>query len=73
MVKLIIWVVIGLLALSFFGISLRAVVESPQAQDNFQFLAQLLTHGWNYIVAWFTNTWSSVKEMVHLPDFNFKH
>ncbi len=53
MVHLIIWVIIGLLALSFFGISLRSLVESPASQDNFSYLFMLLEQGWDYIVAWF--------------------
>jgi hypothetical protein len=62
MVHLIIWVVIGLLALSFFGISLRGLIESPTSQENFNYLWFLLEHGWDYIVAWFhsiadTFTW----------------
>ena len=53
MLKLIFWVVVGLLALSFFGISLRSLVESPQTQDNFSFMAALLTDGWHHIQAFF--------------------
>ena len=53
MVRLIIWIIIGLLALSFFGVSLRALVESPTSQDNFGYLFSLLREGWDYIVTWF--------------------
>lgn len=53
MVRLIIWVVIGLLALSFFGVSLRALVENPTNQDNVSFLGIMLENGWDYLVAWF--------------------
>lgn len=52
MVRLIIWVIIGLLALSFFGVSLRALVESPTSQENFTYLWALLQQGWDYIVNW---------------------
>lgn len=52
MVHLIIWVIVALLALSFFGISLRSIVESPASQDNFSYLMILLSHGWNYIINW---------------------
>lgn len=54
MIRLIVWVVIGLLALSFFGVSLRAIAGSPTNQDNFAFLFSVLKDGWDYIVAWFT-------------------
>lgn len=53
MVHLIIWVVVALLALSFFGVSLRSVVESPASQDNFSYLFLLLEQGWGYIRDWF--------------------
>ncbi len=52
MIKLIIWIIIGLLALSFFGISLRAIAGSPTNQDNIQFLLSTLHMGWDYIVNW---------------------
>ena len=52
MVKLIIWIIIGLLALSFFGISLRALATSPTNQDNVSFLLDTLKIGWDYLIAW---------------------
>lgn len=53
MVRLIIWIVIGLLALSFFGVSLQALVENPTNQNNMQYLGNMLEQGWDYLVAWF--------------------
>jgi hypothetical protein len=53
MLKLIFWVVVGVLALSFFGISLEAIITSPIGQANFAFLWQLITDGWNYLVQFF--------------------
>lgn len=53
MVRLIIWVVIGLLALSFFGVSLQALVENPTNQNNLQYLGSMLEQGWDYLVAFF--------------------
>lgn len=55
MVHLIVWVVIGLLALSFFGISLRALVDNPTNQDNVSFLISMLQVGFEYLEAWFAN------------------
>lgn len=60
MVRLIIWIIIGLLALSFFGVSLRALVESPASQDNFSYLFNLLQTGWNYIITWFETTFDLI-------------
>lgn len=66
MVRLIIWVVIGLLALSFFGISLEALYNSPTNQENISFLGRLLGQGWNEIadllnvfVAWVQGLFSN--------------
>lgn len=52
MLKLIAWVVIGVLALSFFGISLRELVQDPQTVDNFRFLQTLLRDGWAFLTGW---------------------
>ena len=52
LIKLIVWIIVGLLALSFFGISLRALVDTPTNQDNVEFLITTLHMGWDYIVSW---------------------
>lgn len=52
MVHLILWVIIGLLALSFFGISLRAIAGSPTNQDNVAFLVDTLKQGWHMLIEW---------------------
>ncbi len=49
MVRLIIWIIIGLLALSFFGISLEALYNSQTNQENISFLSKLFMEGWNQI------------------------
>jgi hypothetical protein len=65
MVKLIIWIIIGLLALSFFGISLRAIASSPTNQDNISFLIDTLRMGWDYIVAWLTSLINGFTSLGH--------
>jgi hypothetical protein len=47
MVRLIIWIIVGLLALSFFGISLEALYNSQTNQENISFLTKLFMQGWN--------------------------
>lgn len=42
MFKLIFWILVLVLALSFFGISLRAIVDSPAGQANIQYIWSLL-------------------------------
>jgi len=49
MLKLIFWIVVGILALSFFGISLRGIIESPAGQENFGFSWTLVVMGWNFV------------------------
>jgi hypothetical protein len=53
--KLIFWIVVLVLVLSFFGISLRTLAASPTTQSNFGFVWQLVLNGWNLIVASFQN------------------
>jgi len=54
MIRLIVWVVIGTLALSFFGISLRELIQDPQTQDNFSFIINLVQNGWHFLTGWVT-------------------
>ena len=56
MIRLVIWIIIGLLALSFFGISLQALVENPTNQNNMSYLFMLLKDGWDYLIAWLAAT-----------------
>jgi hypothetical protein len=55
MLKIIFWIVVGVLALSFFGISLQAIITSPAGQANFGYLWILIVEGWNAIVAFLTS------------------
>ena len=52
MFKLIFWVLILLLALSFFGISLQAIINSPAGQANFAYLFNLLSQIWEWSTQW---------------------
>jgi hypothetical protein len=52
MLKLIFYVVVGVLALSFFGISLRELIQDPQTQDNFSFIIDLVRNGWGFLTGW---------------------
>ena len=64
MVKLIILILIGVLILSFFGISLRTLVLSPTAQDNFNFAWQLVLQGWNWLGVWFNGLQASLQHLI---------
>lgn len=52
MLKLVFWVVVGVLALSFFGVSLRELIQDPQTQDNFSFIIDLVRNGWGFLTGW---------------------
>lgn len=51
MFGLIFWVFVLILGLSFFGISIKAIITSPAGQENFAYLFHLATIGWHWIVA----------------------
>lgn len=55
MLRVIVTVVILVLVLSFFGISLQHLVEAPATQSNFGYVGDLVTQGWNNIVALFNS------------------
>ncbi len=51
MVRFIILVIILILALSYFGISIRDVATSPAGQDNFTFVWAYVKDGWEIATA----------------------
>ena len=50
MFKLIFWILVLVLALSFFGISIQAIVNSPAGQANFNYVFHLVSQGWQWVV-----------------------
>lgn len=50
MLRLIFWVIVGVLALSFFGISLQSIISSPTGQENFAYLWHLVLAFWDWIL-----------------------
>ncbi|TSA43877.1 hypothetical protein D4R49_01700 [bacterium] len=46
------WAIVLLLALSFFGISIQAIVNSPMAQSNIHYISGLLSQIWLWCTAW---------------------
>lgn len=49
MLRIIFWVVVAVLFLSFFGISVQGLIENPTTQTNFGFVLSLAEEGWNTI------------------------
>lgn len=66
MVRLIIWIVVGLLALSFFGVSLKSLVDSPTNQENVSFLSQLLHQGWMTLTLWAHTVLDPILHLFHI-------
>lgn len=50
MFKLIFWIFVLILALSFFGISIQAILTSPAGQANVSYVLHLLDVSWQWIV-----------------------
>ena len=60
-VKLIILIVVALLVLSYFGISLRALVNSPTTQDNISYTASSTVTVWDtYLKVPATYLWNDI-------------
>jgi hypothetical protein len=66
MVRLIIWIVVALLALSFFGVSLKSLVNSPTNQENLSFISQLLHQGWATVVVWMHGLIDPILQILHI-------
>jgi hypothetical protein len=49
------WFFIFIVGLSFFGISLEAIVNSPAGQANFAYLLFLLSQIWEFVIDYVWN------------------
>lgn len=49
MLRTIILIIVIVLVLSFFGISIQSVINSPTGQENFGFLWSLIKDGWEVV------------------------
>lgn len=54
MLRLVFWGFVFVIALSFFGISIRAIVESPAGQANLAYLSSLFISAWHWLVTMLT-------------------
>lgn len=64
MIRFIIILAILVLALSYFGISIRNIVESPTGSENFSYVWGLVQNGWEILVAWVTGFAEHVRNVV---------
>jgi hypothetical protein len=51
MLRILFWILVLLLALSFLGISIQAIINSPAGQANFDYAINLLSHAWQWLIA----------------------
>lgn len=63
MIRFIILLVILILALSYFGISIRNIVESPTGQDNLGFVWTYIQDGWDILVMWLASLIQAIKNV----------
>ena len=60
-IKIVILIVVGLLVLSYFGISLRNVINAPVTQDNISYTTTATVSVWNtYLKAPATYLWNQI-------------
>ena len=50
MIRILMWTAIAVLVMSFFGISIQAVVESPAGQENIDYVLGFLKAGVAFIL-----------------------
>ncbi|MBU6214651.1 hypothetical protein KGM48_02295 [Patescibacteria group bacterium] len=52
MARTLFWAFVFILALSFFGISLRAIIMSPAGQENFGYVYHVMAQFWQWLTGW---------------------
>ena len=63
MVRFIILIIVLILALSYFGISIRDVATSPTGQENFTFVWAYVKEGWQILTAFIAELVESVRNI----------
>lgn len=63
MARLITTTVILILILSFFGISIRGIIESPTGKDNLTFVFQIIHTGWNILEGYVFTIWHNIQNI----------
>lgn len=63
MLRFIILLAVLILGLSYFGISIRHIVESPTGADNFDYVWRLVEDGWQTLITWLTALVGSVQHV----------
>ena len=63
MLKLIILIIIAILVLSYFGISIQHVAESPTGVNNFTYVWSAVLKGWSILLGWLSGFVNSTKHV----------
>lgn len=50
MIKTIIYIIIGILILSYLGIDIKRAVESPTTRENFSYVTQAALYVWDHVL-----------------------
>jgi len=64
MIKTVFWGFVLFIAISFFGISLKAIIESPMGQENLAYLVHLATSFWHWLTLYVQYLWFRLTSMV---------
>lgn len=61
LIRTIILIVIALLVLSYFGLNIRSIVNSPAGQENFSYVQELMIKAWDgYLKKPVTYLWNDI-------------
>ncbi|MCR4333805.1 MAG: hypothetical protein NUV60_02220 [Patescibacteria group bacterium] len=52
LLRLAFWTIILFFALSFFGISIQAIINSPAGQANLSYMINLFSQFWQWMASW---------------------
>ncbi|MES2931204.1 MAG: hypothetical protein V4682_00715 [Patescibacteria group bacterium] len=63
MVRFIILIIILILGLSYFGISIRDIAQSPTGEDNFTFVWNYVKDGWEIITTVIAGLIDAIKDV----------
>ena len=63
MFKLIFWMFVLFLALSFFGISIQKIIDSPAGQANLAYGMQILTQVWQWLTVYLQRFASALRSI----------
>ena len=67
LIRTIVLIVIALLILSYFGLNLRDIVNSPAGKDNFSFTQEVMIKIWSYIKGPVTYLWHIFIDLIWNP------